>query len=268
MAYADFVTAMMAFFLVMWITAQSKDMKQAIAHHFNDPFAPVSEDESDSEHLKPTKYSAPARPSQADEKEAGGGGRSLLLVSQGGDRTSIGTVVHFAEESVELDAAARKNLEIFAPYVLGKPQRIEIRGHSTRRPLSAGSSFSDHWQLAYARCQAVMAALDELGVPRERMRLSQAAGNEPATAPDSQVAGGGHARVEVNLLNETAAPVKDKSRVRGSNAGSGLKRGMRRSTEAESEAEVHPPAEGGHSDHGAPKAGPKEPHAAAAHAAH
>ena len=36
-AYADFVTAMMAFFLVMWITAQSKPVKQAISQYFNDP---------------------------------------------------------------------------------------------------------------------------------------------------------------------------------------------------------------------------------------
>ena len=38
MAYADFVTAMMAFFMVMWITAQNKQMKAAVAHYFNDPF--------------------------------------------------------------------------------------------------------------------------------------------------------------------------------------------------------------------------------------
>ena len=44
-AYADFVTAMMAFFLVMWIVAQSDQMKHAIAHHFQDPFARESEEE-------------------------------------------------------------------------------------------------------------------------------------------------------------------------------------------------------------------------------
>ena len=36
-AYADFVTAMMAFFLVMWITAQSKPAREAIATYFEDP---------------------------------------------------------------------------------------------------------------------------------------------------------------------------------------------------------------------------------------
>jgi chemotaxis protein MotB len=36
-AYADFVTAMMAFFLVMWIGAQDQKIKQAVANYFVDP---------------------------------------------------------------------------------------------------------------------------------------------------------------------------------------------------------------------------------------
>jgi chemotaxis protein MotB len=36
-AYADFVTAMMAFFLVMWLVAQSNSVKAAVAGYFKDP---------------------------------------------------------------------------------------------------------------------------------------------------------------------------------------------------------------------------------------
>ncbi len=36
-AYADFVTAMMAFFLVMWILGLNQDTRKAIASYFNDP---------------------------------------------------------------------------------------------------------------------------------------------------------------------------------------------------------------------------------------
>ncbi len=36
-AYADFVTAMMAFFLVMWIVAMSDKSKEGIQRYFNDP---------------------------------------------------------------------------------------------------------------------------------------------------------------------------------------------------------------------------------------
>jgi flagellar motor protein MotB len=38
-AYADFVTAMMAFFLVMWICSQDQKIKRAVADYFGDPVA-------------------------------------------------------------------------------------------------------------------------------------------------------------------------------------------------------------------------------------
>lgn len=37
-AYADFVTAMMAFFLVMWICGQDQNVRRAVSFYFNDPF--------------------------------------------------------------------------------------------------------------------------------------------------------------------------------------------------------------------------------------
>lgn len=37
-AYADFVTAMMAFFLVMWISGQDQSIRRAVSYYFNDPF--------------------------------------------------------------------------------------------------------------------------------------------------------------------------------------------------------------------------------------
>ena len=36
-AYADFVTAMMALFIVLWLMGQSEQVKKAVAGYFNDP---------------------------------------------------------------------------------------------------------------------------------------------------------------------------------------------------------------------------------------
>src|SRR6187397_181937 len=38
-AYADFVTAMMAFFLVMWLVGQSPKVKAGVGGYFRDPVA-------------------------------------------------------------------------------------------------------------------------------------------------------------------------------------------------------------------------------------
>lgn len=43
-AYADFVTAMMALFLVLWLTAQDTKIKEAIERAFRNPFASVTKE--------------------------------------------------------------------------------------------------------------------------------------------------------------------------------------------------------------------------------
>src|ERR1700746_1040069 len=66
-AYADFVTAMMAFFLVMWlVTAVSKDQRAAIFDYFKNPS------------MEPGKSSKPA-PGQM-----GPGGASTSPINLGG----------------------------------------------------------------------------------------------------------------------------------------------------------------------------------------
>src|SRR5690348_12580572 len=39
-AYADFVTAMMALFIVLWLLSSDKEVQEAIAAYFNNPTGP------------------------------------------------------------------------------------------------------------------------------------------------------------------------------------------------------------------------------------
>jgi chemotaxis protein MotB len=41
-AYADFVTAMMAFFLVLWLTSADEETKAIVSHYFNHPNTPYN----------------------------------------------------------------------------------------------------------------------------------------------------------------------------------------------------------------------------------
>jgi len=250
-AYADFVTAMMAFFMVMWIVAQNQEIKTAIAEHFSDPFANVVDGDDPTPKRAETPRGEPKPDRTPDEtKIRGKGVQAVLLTSRGGERTSVGTVVHFAEDAAELNAEGKQRLHQFAALLLGKPQKIEIRGHSSRRPLPEGSPFHDHWQLSYARCLAVLEALQEEGLPADRMRLSQAAGNEPLTAPDETLPGCGYARVEVVMLNETTAvPVSEQANPtaprRKAGAGAGkVSAPMGPHAEAQSQAHAPAPASG------------------------
>src|SRR5271170_2365071 len=43
-AYADFVTAMMALFMVLWLTSQDQRIKEAVERAFRNPFSSVTKD--------------------------------------------------------------------------------------------------------------------------------------------------------------------------------------------------------------------------------
>ncbi len=71
-AFADFMTAMMAFFLVMWLMGSDEETKQQIAHYFNHPNTPYQagrDPQSNTEH-------------PLGEKE--GQGESVLKGAEGG----------------------------------------------------------------------------------------------------------------------------------------------------------------------------------------
>src|SRR3954469_3956113 len=72
-AYADFVTAMMAFFMVMWIVGQSKPVKEAVAGYFNDPSGYAKRNgNGKSQGLLQKEASAAPTPESPDTKNPGG----------------------------------------------------------------------------------------------------------------------------------------------------------------------------------------------------
>lgn len=221
-AYADFVTAMMAFFMVMWITAQSKPLKDAVSHYFNDPWGTSARPRGSGapSFRVPGQRALPSGVRVLRSRNQGGkssgshpkGGRRptsaegdrdpSVFVLHDGQIEKAGTVVLFPEGKAELDAWGTSQLQDLVPALLGKRNKIEIRGHASRRPLPAGSEFADEWQLCYARCQAALKFLEQQGIEPERMRLSQAAGFEPFSLQVDAEALSKNSRVEVFVLNE------------------------------------------------------------------
>ena len=61
----------------------------------------------------------------------------------------------------------------------GHNTMINVRGHSTREPLPAGSQFADAMTLSIARARAVAEALERSGVRPERIRVVGTGAHEP-----------------------------------------------------------------------------------------
>ncbi len=208
-AYADFVTAMMAFFLVMWITAQNQPVKESIAHYFQDPFGePENSGSSTTVGPHDTGWglyggSEKHRPtSDALVNHSANNNSTKTVIFDLGVDVRIGTMLLFPYDSAVLDDDAQSQLNALLPKLLGKPNLIEIRGHASRRPLPANSAFEDGWQLSYARCLGTMKYLTERGVDPGRIRLSQAGVSEPYTLRREPAWQRRNSRVEVYVLNE------------------------------------------------------------------
>lgn len=196
-AYADFVTAMMAFFLVMWIVAQNKPVKEAIAGYFRDPsgygIATGGQGFLD----------GGAARSKADDAKKNGGGRiPTLAMIQRGEGTTVGASVLFEGVGAELDDAARERLTEIVPLMVGRQTKIEIRAHVVRNSQDAAKGHDDAWKTCYERCLAVMRCLEEKGIERERFRLSQAGPYEPQVTTKDPLWRKRNSRVEVFMLSE------------------------------------------------------------------
>lgn len=204
-AYADFVTAMMAFFMVMWILSQNEKVKEAVAGYFREPLSYSDSSMSDpsgsygGKSRRPkhgTAMSSIGHPDETQLRNARG-----LAVTRS-EQSGTGTIVFFDEDSANLNDEAKTRLSELIPLITGKPHKIEVRGHTSRHPLPANSPYHDPWQLSFARCDAVMKFLEEHGIAYDRMRLSQAAGNEPFSSHLEPEFLKRNPRVEVFLLNE------------------------------------------------------------------
>jgi chemotaxis protein MotB len=206
-AYADFVTAMMAFFMVMWLVSQSQETRDAVAVYFRDPFAMQDGKQGGNGkvHLAPTQLRQTTAeggkganvPNQSGKDAASRRSEVPVLQAAKDDRQFS---VLFDLDSADINDESRKVLASSIEMLKGKFNRVEIRGHCVRKPLPTDSQFANHWDLCYARCMVVKKELIDGDVNEWRIRLSQAEGNEPLNSKlnDSELKF--NSRVDVFLL--------------------------------------------------------------------
>ena len=117
-----------------------------------------------------------------------------------GDAVPAGDFIDFEPFSVELDDDARRLLEVISRKLAGKPNKIEVCGHTSSRALPVDSPYPNLMSLAYGRGRQIYDALIKLGIEPERMRVVACADHQPL--PASHDAHQLHEdRVEVLILN-------------------------------------------------------------------
>ena len=209
-AYADFVTAMMAFFMVMWLTSQKPEVVTAVAEHFRNPGG-IRLSGNDARSLVASSHNGNGnrRVTKVRGTKKSEGEDKFRKMTDEGERSNVGTVILFSLNSTEISDAGKEELLNLIPELEGKQHRIEVRGHSA----SSGStpqSAVDAWNISYKRSLAVTQFLVEQGIDPRRLRPSAAGNSEPRFAAE-KVDAAGESRVEVFVLSEVFEEPSEKT---------------------------------------------------------
>jgi len=138
-----------------------------------------------------------------DKVEAPTGENRLVQIIRPGSKTAIGTTVFYDDFATELTATESRKLTDLATKIVGKPQKIEVRGHASRRPIPGGMPFTDHYELSFQRARLVREFLiRELKIEGHRIRMIAAGADEPLHIGIDLEKLRFNARVDVFLLDE------------------------------------------------------------------
>lgn len=157
------------------------------------------------------KISAQGRSKRLDTMRGGqnveapiGDNMKVSIVRQG-TRTVVGTTLFFVEGVADIPPEQQARLADESKHFKGKPQLIEVRGHTSRRPLRNRQSFRDHDDLAYERCRLVRDFLiNEANIDPARIRIAVAGPHDPEYLGTDATDLLKNPRVEVYELDEVA----------------------------------------------------------------
>ena len=205
-AYADFVTAMMSLFIVLWLMNSSKPIKEAVAGYFKDP--------SGTTKLTGGNGKGPG------ESAGEGPGDSLTLSKDNMSKlkddlqnairkiedlnklknqiemtvTSEGLRIELLESakgtffdsgSPELNDSGKETLVALAKELGGVPNKISIEGHTDSRPLIRNGGEYGNWELSVDRANNARRLMQENGLRADQVTQVRGYADQKLRKPDA-----------------------------------------------------------------------------------
>ena len=210
LAYADFVTAMMAFFLLMWLLGSTDEAtKKGISEYFQDPYeaskidkgkfptlkeiAPTEMDKQsehdDSKQLEQLKQKIQdminTNAKLSDFKE-----QIKLEITPEGLRIQIidnKNMPMFKLASSETEPQIRLILRALAPVINKLPNKISINGHTDAKPFPVNQKRYSNWELSSDRANAARYELTQGGLKEDKvLRVTGLSDSIPYNPGDAQ----------------------------------------------------------------------------------
>lgn len=181
-AYADFVTAMMSLFIVLWLMNSSEKIKKAVAGYFNDPKGTASllgttmsgngvaiaQAQDDALQKLKEKLEAEIRARKELEKLSK---QIEITITPEGLRielleTKNGTF--YESGSARLSDSGQELLALLASELKTLPNNLLIEGHTDAAPYSQDASYTN-WELSADRANAARRLLQSDGVRQNQV---------------------------------------------------------------------------------------------------
>ncbi len=180
-AYADFVTAMMALFIVLWLLSSSQPVREAVAGYFNDPSGTsklvgsnlagsgenltVTKDDMQKikeELLKDIKKTPDLNKlkDQIEMTITSEGLRIEMLESEKGTFFDSGNSIP--------TATGKELLALLAHELGGLPNKISVEGHTDATPYSGGKDYSN-WELSADRANTARRLMQQSGLGQDQV---------------------------------------------------------------------------------------------------
>jgi chemotaxis protein MotB len=194
-AYADFVTAMMALFIVLWIMSQSQSIRQNVAQYFKNPgilpganglmeTSDLGGDMPTPGHSQDLQLPTPIKPDLACDKgtleEAKKRITEIIAQLPELSRLKDQVAIELTKDGLRIELLDKENSHFFdlgsanlkpetqamlklIAQELGKlPNRITVEGHTDSRPY--GTKNYTNWELSADRANAARRLLEENGL--------------------------------------------------------------------------------------------------------
>jgi chemotaxis protein MotB len=196
-AYADFVTALMSFFLVMWLVSQSHEVRASVANYFRDPgvfeyqrstgMLPGGRPGAEPGGLRPAAAAAVpafeqdllARAAEHIRQRLSEAESLAKLRDQIEYRvTAEGLRIELVERadspffdrgSAELLGEAERILQIIGAELSRLDNQVVVEGHTDRAQYTPGSRYGN-WELSADRANAARRVMERAGVNDGRIR--------------------------------------------------------------------------------------------------
>jgi chemotaxis protein MotB len=175
-AYADFVTAMMALFIVLWLLNSSKQIRVAVGGYFKDPTGTskkvgsgesgagenfiVTKDNMDQikEELQSTVKKMDISEKLKNQIEMTITAEGLRIELMETDKGAF-----FPSSIAEPNEEAKEILSLLAVQLGKLPNTVTIEGHTDAKPYSGSGTYSN-WELSADRANAARRVMQENGL--------------------------------------------------------------------------------------------------------